>query len=106
FGDREHTGSVTPASPAIRNAWQRQPPKSSVLRGHERHGSGIHASPRNRVNASDSLQIHSSERSRTFSKVSVVIRPAAWQGHTSPAGVTVMYARAQPPMQGLGYCSW
>src|SRR5207245_11696252 len=37
-GDNEHTGSVTPASPAIRNAWQRQPPKTPVLRGQARHG--------------------------------------------------------------------
>src|SRR2546430_13319218 len=38
--ESEHTGSVTPASPATRKAWQRHPPKSCALRGHERHGSG------------------------------------------------------------------
>src|SRR2546422_10635149 len=89
-GDNEHTGSVTPASPAIRNAWQRQPPKSTVLRGQERHGSGIQASPRNLVKASEWCQIHSRACSRTFANLSVVMRPAAWHGHTSPAGVTVM----------------
>src|SRR5215831_2312241 len=91
-GESEQTGSVSPASPAMRNAWQRQPPKSFVFRSHERHGSGIQASPRNRVKASDSFQIHSSDRSRTLAKLRVLIRPAAWHGHTSPAGVTVMYA--------------
>src|SRR5205823_14629189 len=90
WGDSEHTGSVRPASPATRNAWQRQPPKSWVLRGHDRQGSGIQASPRNRVNASECSQIQASGCARTFSNVSVVIRPAAWQGQTSPAGVTVM----------------
>ena len=76
-GESEQTGSVAPASPVTRNAWQRHPPKSTSLRAQERQGSGIQASPRNRVNASDSFQIHSSERARTFSNCSVVMRPAA-----------------------------
>ena len=70
-GEKRQTGSVAAASPVRRSAWQRQPPQSSSWRpsGHERHGSCIQPVPRKRVNASDSCQIQSSERSRTFGKV-------------------------------------
>ncbi len=50
-GASAQAGSVFAASPVSRYAWQRQPPKSRVRSGHERHGSRIHASPRIRVHA-------------------------------------------------------
>src|SRR5690606_9703614 len=53
-GDSSQTGSAFVGSPVRRYAWQRQPPKSRVLSGQLRHGSFIHASPRNRVDARDS----------------------------------------------------
>jgi hypothetical protein len=55
------TGSVFSAAPVSANAWQRQPPKSTVLRGQLRQGSRIQSSPRNAWNASEFCQIHSSE---------------------------------------------
>ena len=87
-GERVQTGSVFSASPVRANAWQRQPPKSTVFRGQLRHGSFIQPSPRKALNAGDSCQIHSSEWSRTLSKVSVVIWVAPWQGSTVPSGAT------------------
>ena len=63
------TGSVALASPVSKNAWQRHPPKSSARRSQLRHGSGIHCSPRKRWKAADSRHIHSSECSRTLSKL-------------------------------------
>ena len=64
WGENRQTGSVAAASPVSRSAWQRQPPKSSSWRpsGQDRHGSCIQSVPRKRLNASDSCQIHSSER--------------------------------------------
>ncbi len=85
-GAREQPGSVALASPVSRRAWQRQPPKSSVRRSQLRQGSGIHDSPRNFWNTPDSCQIHSRECSRTLSKVSSGITPAAWQGSALPVG--------------------
>ena len=90
-----------------RSAWQRQPPKSSSCRpsGHDRHGSCIQSVPRKRLNASDSLQIHSSECSRTFGELRPGIVAAAWHGSASPFGVTTIALRPQPPMHGLGRSS-
>ena len=82
------TGSVFSAAPVSANAWQRQPPKSTVFRGQLRQGSRIHSSPRKARKAEDSCQIHSSERSRTLSNDSVVIWVAPWHGSTFPSGAT------------------
>ena len=106
-GEKRQTGSVAAASPVRRSAWQRQPPKSSSWRpsGHERHGSCIQSVPRKRVNASDSFQIQSSERSRTFGNSRPGIVEAAWHGSASPFGAMTIVVRPQPPMHGFGSSS-
>jgi hypothetical protein len=52
------------------NAWHRQPPKSIALRSQLRHGSAIHASPRNASSAGELAQICASGRSVTRSNAS------------------------------------
>src|SRR5437667_8368653 len=90
FGDNVQTGSVFAAFPVINAAWQRQPPKSISFCGQLRHGSGIHSVPRNLLKLSDSRQIQSSARARTFSKCkSGMADEAVGQGRTSPIGLTV-----------------
>src|ERR671918_1226196 len=101
--ESEQAGSVALASPVSANAWQRQPPKSIVLRGQLRHGSAIHSVPRNALNAAPWYQISASGRSLTLSNSSVVMVSAAWQGRTLPEGVTFRFCLAQPPMHGFGY---
>ncbi len=90
-----------------RSAWQRQPPKSSSWRpsGQLRQGSCIQSVPRKRVNASDSCQIHSSERSFTLANSRPGIVAAAWHGSASPLGATIMVVVPQPPMHGFGRSS-
>src|SRR6202035_4265202 len=68
-GDRSHAGSVLEGSPVNNAAWQRQPPKSISLLGQDRHGSGIHSVPRNRLKLSEHSQIESNDLSRILSKV-------------------------------------
>ena len=90
LGENSHTGSVSAALPVSNAAWQRQPPKSISLCGQLRHGSGIHSVPRNRLKLSDSCQIQSRSRARTFSKrKSGIADDAVGQGSTSPIGFTV-----------------
>ena len=89
WGESEQAGSVFAGSPVSRAAWHRQPPKSISRRSQLRQGSGIHAVPRNRLNASDVLQIAARGRSRTFSNRMPGIAPAVGQGSTSPTGLTV-----------------
>src|SRR5437660_8000420 len=90
LGDNVQTGSVFAAFPVINAAWQRQPPKSISRCGQLRHGSGIHSVPRKRVKLSDSRQIQSRSRARTFSKrKSGMAEDAVGQGSTSPIGLTV-----------------
>ena len=50
-------GSVSAASPVTAKAWQRQPPRSSSLRGQLAHGSFIQPKPRYFSSASDDSQI-------------------------------------------------
>src|SRR5579864_5340784 len=102
-GASEHVGSVAAGLPVSRKAWQRQPPKSSPRLSQLRQGSGIHSSPRNLRNDSDSCQIHSSDFSRTFSKNSPGSTSAAWHGSTLPDGLTSINLLPQPPMHALGY---
>src|SRR5439155_23282647 len=101
-GESSHAGSVTVASPVSKAAWQRQPPKSISRKSQLRQGSGIHAVPRKRLKASDSLQIHLSGRDRTLSNRNSLISPAVGQGSTLPMGLTVKCLRPHPFMHGFG----
>src|SRR5690349_22800376 len=56
-GARAQAGSVRAASPVSAKAWQRHPPQSISRRSQERHGSGIQAVPRKRLNASERYQM-------------------------------------------------
>src|SRR3954462_10805404 len=96
-GLRMQTGSVFSAAPVRANAWQRQPPKSTVFLGQERQGSRIQLSPREAVDPGDSGQIQSREWSRALGQLMVVIWVAPWQGSTLPSGATTRYSLPQPP---------
>src|SRR4051812_38537237 len=102
LGDNVHTGSALRASPVSANAWHRQPPKSTLLRGQEAHGSRIQSMPRKIVKAGERSQISRSGRSRTVQKVRPGMLSAAWQGRTLPLGVTFSDRRPQPLAHGLG----
>src|SRR4051812_19397361 len=102
MGDSVQTGSVLPASPVSPKAWQRQPPKSMVLRGQEMQGSRIQSVPRNASNAGERSQMARSGYSRTLQNVRPGMLSAAWQGRTLPLGVTLSDCRPQPLRQGLG----
>src|SRR4029077_9802627 len=106
FGENSQAGSVFAAFPVSNAAWQRQPPKSISRGGQLRQGSGIHSVPRNRLKLSDSRQIQSSARVRTFSKrKSGMADEAVGQGSTSPNGFTVRYRCPQPLRHGFGRVS-
>ena len=75
-GASAHAGSVAAASPASAKAWQRHPPKSMARSSQVRHGAGIQSSPRNARKPGPSDQMAASDRSRTFSQVSVVMARA------------------------------
>src|SRR5215213_6155326 len=86
IGDSVQTGSVLPASPVSAKAWQRQPPKSMVLRGQETQGSRIQSVSRNAANAGERSQMARSGYSRTLQNVRPGMLSAAWQGRTLPLG--------------------
>ena len=95
-------GSVAVTSPVIRNAWQRQPPKSISRRSQLRQGSGIQSVPRKRWKMGARSQMTSSEWSRTLGNSSPGISRAVWHGRTKPSGATLIDTMPQPWRQAFG----
>jgi len=104
-GDLLHTGSASVASPVIKNAWQRQPPKSLWRSSQVRQGAFIQLSPRKALNALLRCQISAMGVSFTLGSCRPGRSRALWQGMARPSGAMDRNTEPQPFMQALGRSS-